>query len=385
MGGSRRHHAILPAARAMTGRLHRLIDACSTSGVPRRALHVALWSMLQGSSGPALRARAAAALDPLAGADRAQRFSLPKGDLVVVWRGPGRAALRASLEALAALLAGMRLRPTAMLCRLFHLPRDAASLREVLAARPTGPQPARRALLPLDAESVALLEAALAQADVAHFLRRRDVYGTDRKGALRRRWDRRSLDLDEVMSSLAPGISAEGAPWLAARLRRVLDRRKLALLCSPQELTTAGPLGIDLAVDSLMSAEFLRFDSVLPARLRGRVAIALHAADILADWPAFAFAQAFARSREYRLALHNADADLLPLLPREAFGLDLIELRWTADLPDRAQALGEADPARLVLIDAATPGAIAWGRSQGIQFFEQPPRVGQRGDAVRRA
>ncbi|MCW3473420.1 hypothetical protein [Limobrevibacterium gyesilva] len=129
----------------------------------------------------------------------------------------------------------------------------------------------------------------------------------------------------------------------------------------------------------------------MPAALRGQVLLNLRPDDILADPAAFVFARAFAHARGYRLVLHEVTGEQLALLPLRRLGLDLVHLRWSAELarPDCAAAL--PDPAAVVLGSADSAAAIAWGRTLGIALYQgrmaRPamPRAPERGRLIRAA
>jgi hypothetical protein len=207
---------------------------------------------------------------------------------------------------------------------------------------------------------------------VARFARRRSVCARDEDGVFRVGWEVRTLALDELCAELAPGRDARAEPWLYRRLVRTLDRRLLALLATSGELRAAGPFGLDLAVASVLSAEFIRFDAALPQPLRGQVVLGLEPADIFSDLAAFLFARDFARVRGYRLLLRLPASGLLPALPAARLGLELAELAWSRAAMTLPTDLLDSEADRLVLAGADGKEAVAWGCANGIRLFEGP-------------
>ena len=107
----------------------------------------------------------------------------------------------------------------------------------------------------------------------------------------------------------------------------------------------------------MLGAEFLRFDAALPPSLRGRVVLALAAADIVADASAFAFARGFTRARGYRVMLRGATPALLEVLSAPALGMDYFALPWEPDLPRLGRChAGHAAPPQAWCWIAATSG-----------------------------
>ncbi len=363
--------------RADAERLRALVRECVTAGIARRALLVRLSRLPEAQTRPHHLRLARAALDPLSFADRARRFRLPNGDLAMVWRGEARAALNASVGALLRLFADEddQLPDPENLVVVLDLPAQANVLllaagspvpRESQApAAPVAPLPTG----PLNPPTLTALEAALAQADVAHFIRRHRICERLPDGEFRLRWEKRSLSVAEIAATLSPEREVRTDAWLFRRLTRTLDRRMLALLSAPEELADAGPFGLNLNVASVLGPEFLRFDAALPAGLRGRVVIELQAADVMCDLAAFMFARDFAHGRGYRLLLRGVTAELVDAFPLPRIGLDMLQLPWSPELAhlDRAGTLPDA--AHTVLSRADTEAALTWGTAQGITLF----------------
>lgn len=348
-----------------------LIQECVASGIARHACIVHLSRLSVDRAPPHHLRLARAALEPLTQADRARLFTLPNQDLVVVWRGTAETALDASRDAVGHLFADKGNSAVASIWEELDLPGRAERLLAVAEQRdnilsissPISSAP------PLDPATLALLESGLAYADVARFVRRRQICALQPDGAFRFQWETRKLAVDELVDSLIPGHAAKADPWLFRRLTRTLDRRMLALLAAPGELAGAKPFAINLNVSSILAPAFLRFDTALPMGLRGHVTLGLQATDVLSDPAAFLFARDFASSRSYRLLLHGVTADLLPMFPLDRIGLDFLQLRWS----DRVAAIGGQaikDADRIILSHADTHQAITWGRLHGINFFQ---------------
>lgn len=376
------------AAREAALRLLVLIDECVAAGVARQVALLRLSALPPALARPHHLRLAVAALDPLVAADRAARFQLPNRDVAVVWRGEADRAgaeVRAGLAALFCDEAGAA-RPEELLV-LLRLPEDAAGLREAIEALLAPPVEDAAGLRPapaLDPAALLGLERALSQASLASFARRKQVWRHE-AGRFVPAWEKRIISIAELSRAVLPERSAQADPWLFRRLTRTLDRRMLALLAAPDELSGAGPFSLNLNVASILSPEFLRFDAALPAGLRGRVTIDLLPADLLSDIAAFLFARDFARTRGYRLLLRGMTPELLEVFPRQRMGLDLIQLRWSAAFAALPPSLLGEEAGHLVLSHCDTPAALACGLARGVAHFLgtaiRPPARGPRGAA----
>ena len=373
-----------------SGELAGLVRECQLAGISRRACIVHLSRLGAERMRPHTVRLARAALEPLANADRARLFSLPGNDLVAVWRGAADPALQASRTAIMHLLLDEEDGSTspAMLWQELELPSQAGVLLALAGGESATDHVASAELpgSPLDPLALSRLEAQLARADEARFVRRGSVCARTSAGGFKLRWEKRTLCIDELAECLSPEHVLRGDLWLFRRLTRTLDRRMLALLAAPAELDHAGPFAIDLNVASILAPEFLRFDAALPNALRGQVTVGLHPADILSDPASFLFARDFARARSYRMQLRGVTADLLPVFPPGRLGLDLLELRWTEQATSLDPAAIRADAAGIMLSHADTPAALEWGEAMGIALFQgkavvpsgRPPKVANR-------
>jgi len=316
---------------------------------------------------------ARAALEPLAHAERARLFMLPSRDIVAVWRGEAEAARRTAKAAIEHMFAGDESLPISpeRLWEEYTLPGDAEAVMAIVRGPddPPATQAEAAKLIPLDLASLAAFEQQLAHADMARFVRRLPIAALRPKGGLTLAWESRLFDIDELAGCLSPRHDLQAEPWLFRRLTRTLDRRMLALLGAHGELAQAGPLAFQLNIASLLSPEFLRFDEMLPAALRGKVTLDLMPEDVLSNPSAFLFARDFARARGYRLALSGVVAALLPILPVRRLGLDLVHLRWSEALRSADLAALQAEPGRIVLSGVESEAVLFWGAAQGISLF----------------
>jgi len=197
-----------------------------------------------------------------------------------------------------------------------------------------------------------------------------------------------ALPLDRVLRRHAILHHAPGAPPLLAARRLRFSRGALA--------AELGPLAGD--ADLLRHAED-RLAATLPARLpgpgqdppdgplllplplggpavpaprRGLVGVLPLAA--AASPAALAATRAALARAGWGLALAGLDAVALRLVPLAALAADLLLLRWSPAMTDRAvvAALRGMPAAKLVLTGCDGPEAMEWGRSQGLNHFAGP-------------
>jgi hypothetical protein len=356
--------------------LAALVRECQVADIARNAVVVRLSRLKADKLRPHHLRLARAAMEPLAHADRARLFTLPNRDLVVVWRGPAEMARATCRIAIVHMFVGDDSFPITpdRLWEEYALPADTDAMLHI-ARLPDEAEHvilARAPAIPLDPSSLATFEAQLVRADVARFVRRHPIAApldAAAGGGFHLVWEKRKLNITELAACLSPQHDLKSDPWLFRRLTRTLDRRMLALLAAPGELVDAGPFALNINIGSILGPEFLKFDTALPNTLRGRITLDLVPEDVLADPAAFLFARDFARARGYRLVLHGITTALLPILPVKRLGLDLVHLRWSADMFGPDLTLLQTDATRLILGNTDTADALEWGIGQGIGLF----------------
>jgi hypothetical protein len=348
------------------------------AGTGRRALLLHMDRLPPALARPHHLRLAREALNSLVMADRAQSFELSRGRIAIVWRDRGGDELARTVKALDHLLAGQTRDEAPVLgelITLYDLPSQAIWLMDELCddAALHPPSSGR----PLDLPTLATLETTLARADLSPFARRRPVMRLRAAGppaaALARIettmvWEERYFASYALEASLAPDHALKADPWLFGRLTRALDRRMLAMLGAPGELRANRTLAITLNVATILSADFLRFDDLIPAHLRGEAILNIRPADMLATPRDFLFARGFARARGYRLALTGASLPLLQVLDLEAAGFDYIQVKLGPDIsgaPEKLTSLA-APGTELIAMGLDRASDVRWALSAGI-------------------
>lgn len=367
----------LGAARAALD-LAGLVREAVAAGVARDVLHLRV-----GTLGPELRRphhlrQLRETLDAALDAARVRVFELPNGDVVAIARPP-TTTLDSATAALQRLLDPL---PAAALRRL-RLPEDAAVLLSTAAASlgleasaVAEPPPAKTGA-PFGSAELAAAERALAAADLSSLTLGQTVCRLPPDGsALEPLWEDRRIDWPALTALLLPGRDLTTAPGLMRRLARATEARLLAELARPAAQTEWRAIGLALALATLDSAAFERFAEALPAGRHAELTLGLRPSDLLADTTAAARLLPSLRRRGFRLALDDAAAGFLALVPPARLGLDLVRLRWTPTLPttvpETLHALLAETPERLVLTGVDRPAAVAWGWEVGFRLFQGP-------------
>lgn len=372
-----------------------------------RAVHLRL-SQLKAHNRRDFQLRIAASeFDDLLRRYASELFQLPGGDMVFLWEGGDVAEVDGVVLRLGYLFSDDPLvgasepaaeldeglddgellprAPETTFCSWFELEQEYDTFRfrmeelvEALQSHRSDALPPGRGK-PLDPASLVRLEASLANADLAGLLRRQAVCAVVPKLPPQPIYREVYVAIDELAQQLLPGTDLTADPWLFQRLAESLDRRLLATLLQSSAAAVPEAISVNLRLATLLSPEFLRFNTGFRQHNAGQVVIELQLIDIFAEFGAYLFIREFIRERGYRICIDGLHHLHLPLINRKRLGADLVKLIWSPDLLGGVgDARGEqletvirhTGVDRVILCRCDSPDAIRWGQSLGIRLFQ---------------
>ncbi len=375
----------------------------------RRAVHIRL-SKLQPYNRRAHHIRiAASAFDPLVRAYDAAVFRLFNNDLVIICDGADVADMDHPVLHLRYLFAEDPFIKNdeagdIEFCTWFDLEDDYADLYDLaqrmvsaraqrerdrteapnpVAKNPVAINPvakmAETEKAPLDPSNLAVLQEAIAQADLSTIIRRQSICAVVRDRKPEPAFDEIFTSIPMLCEMLMPEIDVQANPWLFQDLTQHLDRRMISYLAQNGEITRGQPFSVNLNISTLLSPEFLDFDEQLNKNTRGSIVIELQLFDVYADLGNFLFARDFLHERGYKFCLDATTHMSLPLIDRAELGFDLVKLLWSSDLAERLSgpsgrtlrsAAEKVGPSRLILAHCDSERALEVGESLGITLYQ---------------
>ena len=224
------------------------------------------------------------------------------------------------------------------------------------------------------------LEEFLKSADLSSFVRRQQVCAVTAEARPKRILKEIYVSIDELAATVLPDVNLSRNRWLFQHLTMTLDRRILKLLTRAEDTDLHSSFSMNLNVGTLLSPEFLQFDSELRMGGRGTIVIELQLVDIFADISEFFFARDYLSEKGYRLCIDGVTHHSLPLVDRKALGTDLIKVLWSPAFIDESPDDGKRDrfrhaiercgKSRVVLAHCDSPEAVRFGHQLGITLFQ---------------
>ncbi|MCH8999027.1 MAG: EAL domain-containing protein [Proteobacteria bacterium] len=231
---------------------------------------------------------------------------------------------------------------------------------------------------PLDPPNLAIIEQAIAQADLSTIIRRQPICAVVRDRKPEPVYYEIYTSIASLSETLLPNVDMQANRWLFQDLTKHLDRRMISYLAQ-DDATLQHAFSVNLNVSTLLSPEFLDFDEALSSGTRGGIVIELQLFDVYADLGNFLFARDFLHERGYKFCLDGTTHLSLPLIKREELGFDLVKLQWSPDLFDQLhgfrgnglrQAALDIGSERLILNRCDSEQALQVGETLGITLYQ---------------
>ena len=235
---------------------------------------------------------------------------------------------------------------------------------------------------PLSPQQLGRLEETLERADLSSVLRRQAVcaFGKDDAQPPKAMFRELFVSVMDLAKTVLPDVDLAANRWLFQHLTQTLDRRVLKMLARADDTSLHSSVSMNLNVQTLLSPEFIEFDSSLRMGSRGTLVVELQMIDILADYSNFLFARDFVREKGYRVCLDGVTPETLYYVDRHQMGVDLIKLAsgpvFSSEEGDdpRLAEMGEevtrVGKGRVILSRVDNESMIQNGKKLGITLFQ---------------
>lgn len=227
-------------------------------------------------------------------------------------------------------------------------------------------------------DSLERMQAVLMRSDLAHLVRYHRVFRLTDGAAPAVEFHALQVSAYGMIAPLLQACAVDARSWLAKPLSETLDRRLLRLLSQPDEPVAHGDFRIRLNLATILSETFLDFDVSLGAAQRGRIIIAVSAADVSADVDGFRVAARLMADRNYRLCLDGLTVLTAGIIDAGALGFDYVDLGCDTQMPDDAglrrqwlaRQVAGIGRKRLILSQVDSAAALSFGLAAGVELFE---------------
>ncbi len=257
---------------------------------------------------------------------------------------------------------------------------QARQQRLKVRAQQWGETSAQGAQRPITPAQLGKLEEFLQSADLSSFIRRQQCCAVSKELQPKPIFKELYISIDELAATVLPGVNLSANRWLFQHLTRTLDKRLLKMLARADDSDLHASFSINMNVNTLLSPDFLEFDSQLRMGGRGTIVVELHLIDVFSDLAEYTFARDFLREKGYRICLDGIAPASLRFVDRAALGADLIKLTWSEELASDAEDGGRLEEfkaiveksgeARAILCHCNDAAAIRFGQSMGITMYQ---------------
>ena len=334
-------------------------------------------------------------LTPLQQRFEASIFQLGSGDLFILMQCPDIAEIRSVILNIRALFVGDPLladksddQVLDLLCPVFNLQEAYESCKSHIlgtaeqrrTSRIDGTEaPAKAILNMLSPQQVSEIERSIRTANLANLLRRQAAcvvaVGVPPSPVFHELF----FSTTDLAQLIVPGYELTSNKWLFQHLTALLDQRMLSLLSDRSYRGSLRNASVNLTLRTILSQEFLDFDTQTNVKDRGSLAIELPFIDVMSEPADFLFASDLLHMLGYKIILDGIRHEALPLINRDLLGIDMVKVLWEPSLGDHAiakwseplqAAIQQIGRERICLCRVDAPEAIEVGRSLGISLFQ---------------
>ncbi|RED51219.1 EAL domain-containing protein [Aestuariispira insulae] len=232
---------------------------------------------------------------------------------------------------------------------------------------------------PLSPKQLGTMEEILQRADLSNVFKRQAICAVAGRGEPKPIFNELFISILDLAKTVLPDVNLAANRWLFQHLTQTLDRRVLKMLAKADDTTLHSSFSLNLNVNTLLSPEFLEFDTSLRMGSRGTLVIEMQLVDIMADFPSFLFARDFVREKGYRICLDGITPELLPFIDRRRMGIDLVKLNASASFNKGApkekveeitEQVEHTGKGRIILARCDNRHMIDTGQKMGITMFQ---------------
>lgn len=218
---------------------------------------------------------------------------------------------------------------------------------------------------------------AISTADLAGYLRRRNIILMSRDHEPKPILTERHVPLADIRQALLPSCREDAEPYLKRYLQQTVDQRTLRCI---QHIDESGALATSLrtSIKIIGTTDFKEFEARCAAQGGQRIVLEFSIIDIMLDVVGYLNVRAELRARGYRVMIGDMDPFAFISLDRLELPCDFEKVRWVPEFEDYRHArpqelfrntVEKVGNHRVILSGCNDNRAIEFGQSVGINLF----------------
>lgn len=239
--------------------------------------------------------------------------------------------------------------------------------------------PVRQPLSMISPQQITEIERAIKNANLANLLRRQSACVVAPGLPPSPVFHELFFSTADLAQLITPGYDLTSNKWLFQHLISLFDQRMLALLTDRAYRGTLRNASMNLTLKSILTQEFLDFDTETNVKDRGSLAIELPFVEVTGEPGEFLFAQKLLHGLGYKIILDGVRHEALPLIDRDLLGMDMVKVIWEPGLEDHVTgswgeklraAIQRIGRERVCFCRVDATEAIEAGRKLGVSLFQ---------------
>ncbi len=229
---------------------------------------------------------------------------------------------------------------------------------------------------PLTAWSLSQVEALLENIDIKRYIRTQPVYMQGDRGL----WEKKHIDFFVSVSDLKrerfPRLILETPQRLFLELCCSLDRKLLLEFASYTEQWENKHIGLNLSVETVLSAAFAQFCHVLPNTSRSKVNFEIHRSELFLNFTTTRNALSILKEEGFNVGIDGITASVLPYIKFNGMDVDYYKINVTRDKwegmndPDVIAALQALPADKIIFSHCDHEAALHFGQKLGVRKYQ---------------
>ncbi len=229
---------------------------------------------------------------------------------------------------------------------------------------------------PLTVGMLAKVEKALTNADFANMIRRQSICAVVGDAMPQIMFDEVFVAIGDLRETLLPDVDLVSCPWLFQRMTETLDKRVLANINRHDDGSLISDFSINLNVGTVLSDDFLKFDYNINDSKRSTIVLEMQMVDIFSDLSSFFLARDFAHERGYKICIDGITQQTIKYIDRLELQADYVKLFWNqnfereslqAEIQENIKRIGAS---RTILCRVDDSIAVDLGHKWGVNLFQ---------------
>lgn len=228
----------------------------------------------------------------------------------------------------------------------------------------------------LSLKEVAQIQNNLSSADFSNMIRRRPVCIIFDNSAPQILFEEILVSIEDLKNILFPAIPFNFEINLFHYLTETIDKRLMLSINRHDDGFLTKNFGFHLNVKTILSDDFLKFDSNILSSLKPTIVIELNLSDIFSEIGSYIMARNFLYEQGYKICLNTIKESDLPLINISELGIDFVKIRCSETTLDKSKLeilksnINKIGKEKVIMSYIESSAELSFAQELGLNLFQ---------------